>query len=214
VGIWWSFHTDARTVELMAVHGRGVEKIEPLTDTPLSVTVDEVQTRVEAPSRIPPLILPQPRSASPVVGKADASAFHSTPVPTTFDHRPIELLRVIRMRVTAYSPDERSCGIYADGYTASGYSVWTNAGRLVAADTDMLPFGTILRIPGYDGGSPVPVLDRGGAIKGHRLDVLFASHEAALEWGVKELDVEVWGYVDVEAVRGPNVDSVASSDAY
>lgn len=100
--------------------------------------------------------------------------------------------RVIRMRVTAYSPDERSCGKFADGITASGRPVTANGGRLVAADTRLLPFGTMVSVPGYGGGRPVPVLDRGGAIKGRRLDVLYATHERAMQWGVRWLDVTVW----------------------
>ncbi|MHC4720522.1 MAG: 3D domain-containing protein, partial [Planctomycetota bacterium] len=38
---------------------------------------------------------------------------------------------------------------------------------------------------------PVKVLDRGGAIKGNRLDVFFHSHQQALNWGVRYIDVKV-----------------------
>ncbi len=113
-----------------------------------------------------------------------------------FDGRPLRKVRTIRMLVTAYSPDERSCGKWADGITASGYSVWTNGMKLVAADTKVLPFHSIITVPGYNDGRPVPVLDRGGAIKGNRLDVLMPTHEIALQWGVKRLDVDVWEYAD------------------
>lgn len=114
----------------------------------------------------------------------------------TFNGRPIRAVKRMTMLVTAYSPDERSCGIHADGITASGYSVWTNGMKLVAADTRLLPFGSIVSIPGYHGGKPVPVLDRGGKIKGHRLDVLYPTHEIALEWGAQRLEVVVWEYAD------------------
>lgn len=114
----------------------------------------------------------------------------------TYNGRPIRLVTVLRMRVTAYSPDERSCGASADGITASGYSVLTNGGFLVAADPRVLPLGSLVRVPGYDDGAVVPVLDTGGAIKGDRLDVLYPTHELAVEWGVQELEVEVWDYAD------------------
>ena len=68
----------------------------------------------------------------------------------------------------------------------------TNGMKLVAADTRLLPFGTLVSIPGYRGGRPVPVLDRGAAIKGNRLDVLMPTHEAALRWGRKTLPVTVY----------------------
>jgi 3D (Asp-Asp-Asp) domain-containing protein len=113
-----------------------------------------------------------------------------------FNGRPIRPARTIRMKVTGYSPDARSCGDSADGITASGYSVWTNGGRMVAADTKVLPFGSLVSIPGYDSATPVPVLDRGGAIKGNRLDLLFPTHEQAREWGVRTVEVVIWEYAD------------------
>ncbi len=113
-----------------------------------------------------------------------------------FNGRPIRATKTVRMRVTAYSPDHRSCGNHADGITASGYSVEANGGRLVAADRRLFPFGSLLTVPGYAGGQVVPVLDRGGVIKGSRLDVLYPTHEIARRWGVRHLDVTVWEYAD------------------
>ena len=75
--------------------------------------------------------------------------------------------------------------------TASGKSVRHNGGRFVAADTDVLPFGTRVSVPGYHDGKPVPVIDTGGAINGHHLDVFFRSHATAEEWGRKMLRVRV-----------------------
>lgn len=127
---------------------------------------------------------------SPITGE-QASQFMPT-----FDGRRIRPVKTLRMLVTAYSPDWRSCGDSADGITASGYTVNTNASNLVAADTSILPFGTILTIPGYNNGWPVPVLDRGGAIKGNRLDVLYPTHEQAIIWGKQWIEVTVWEYAD------------------
>ncbi len=113
-----------------------------------------------------------------------------------FDGRACRPVRTITMVTTAYSPDERSCGKWADGITASNKSVWTNGMKLAAADTRLLPFGTLISVPGYDEGRIIPVLDRGGAIKGNRLDLLYPTHEIALQWGVRRLAVTVWEYVD------------------
>lgn len=85
-------------------------------------------------------------------------------------------------RVTAYCPKKCCCGKFADGYTASGGPA---VGRIVAAPST-IPFGTALNIPGY---GVALVQDRGGAITGNRLDVLFATHEEAKQWGVQELMV-------------------------
>lgn len=107
------------------------------------------------------------------------------------------------MTVTAYSPDARSCGEDADGQTATLHSVSTNNFRLVAADPKLLPYGSMLSVPGYADGTVVPVLDCGGAIKGRRLDVLYPTHERARQWGVQKLAVVVWEYADGAPADNP-----------
>ena len=107
------------------------------------------------------------------------------------DDRPQPRTRVIEMEVTAYCPCKKCCGPKAQGITASGRHVSHNDGRFVAADTRILPFHTKLVIPGYAAGEPVPVLDRGGAIKGKKLDVFFDSHQTALQWGRRKVQVTV-----------------------
>jgi 3D (Asp-Asp-Asp) domain-containing protein len=98
--------------------------------------------------------------------------------------------RLVRMRVTAYCPCDICCGPKAAGITASGHTVAADHGRFVAADP-ALAFGTRLLVPGYNGGRPVRVLDRGGAIRGRSLDVYFDDHETAREWGVRYLAVAI-----------------------
>ena len=91
------------------------------------------------------------------------------------------------MRVTAYCACEKCCGRWADGITASGHII-VRDDCFVAAPRS-LPFGTMLIVPGYNAGEPVPVRDRGGAITEGRIDVFFGTHQQALEWGVQLLRV-------------------------
>ncbi|MBC8106486.1 MAG: 3D domain-containing protein [Anaerolineae bacterium] len=100
-------------------------------------------------------------------------------------------VRTITMQVTAYCPCKKCCGPNAQGITASGKDISYNDGRFVAADTRNLPFGTKLVIPGYHNTLPVEVIDRGGAIKGDKLDVFFPTHEEALQWGRQTIEVQV-----------------------
>lgn len=95
--------------------------------------------------------------------------------------------------VTAYCPCKKCCGRYADGVTASGYIIQPGA-SFVAANEN-IPFGTMLDIPGY---GVVPVRDRGGAIKGNRLDVFFPTHAEALEWGWQKLEVKIKARMEIE----------------
>lgn len=140
-------------------------------------------------------IAPARKPTPDVQAAFDAPALH--PEGTKFfDGRPLRVAKVVMMTVTAYSPDWRSCGEDAQGITASTKSVYTNGGRMVAADTRVLPMNSMITVPGYSSDEVVPVLDRGGAIKGNRLDVLFPTHEQAMQWGVQKLPVVVWEFAD------------------
>ncbi len=115
--------------------------------------------------------------------------------------KPVERM----MEVTGYCKCGKCCGwerrwygkpVYASGpqkgkrkrigITASG--VRARKGT-IAADTSKYPFGTIMYIDGYGYGR---VEDRGGAIKGDRIDLFFISHRAALEWGRQTKKVKIW----------------------
>jgi 3D (Asp-Asp-Asp) domain-containing protein len=142
-----------------------------------------------------PGIIAQPhsvaQSALPVqtatVSSSSTELMHDAPieVPTVQSNK-----RIVWMEVTAYCACPKCCGPNAQGITASGKLVDYNGGKFVAADTSVLPFGTRLLIPGYDA-QAVEVIDRGGAIKGNHLDVFFATHEQALQWGRQWIPVTV-----------------------
>jgi len=136
---------------------------------------------------------------SPDGNKASDPEIEDLP-PLQVGHKPADVEPIVRaprtetlrMLVTAYCPCPKCCGRYSDGVTASGKSVYTNGSLFVAADTRLLPFGSKVSVPGYYGGAPVPVLDRGRRIKGYRLDVFFLSHSQAKRWGKRWLDVTVY----------------------
>lgn len=87
-------------------------------------------------------------------------------------------------KVTAYCSCSKCCGKWANGITAMGTTA--KAGRTVAASSQF-SFGTKLLI----NGKVYTVEDRGGAIKGNRIDMYVNSHKEALRWGVKYLPVKV-----------------------
>ncbi len=95
--------------------------------------------------------------------------------------------QVVQMRVTGYCPCSQCCGAFSDGITANNHHIQPGD-TFVAADRSY-QFGTEMVIPGYNTGQPVEVTDRGGAIKGNRLDLFFHTHQEALQWGVQHLDV-------------------------
>jgi len=86
-------------------------------------------------------------------------------------------------KITAYCSCAKCCG-KSNGITACGKKA--KAGRTIAAPRGFA-FGTKLSI----NGKTYVVEDRGGAIKGNRIDVYMNSHSQALAWGVKYLPVKV-----------------------
>ncbi len=105
------------------------------------------------------------------------------PLYVTLDFRPLKRRTAIFtvFECTAYCTCQKCCGAWSDGVTASGHTI-APGDRFVAAPAE-IPFGTLISIPGYNGGAVVPVLDRGGAIKGARLDLYFDTHAEALKFG-------------------------------
>ena len=147
--------------------------------------------------------LPIPRTSDQPAMSEEMLRLCADPAVRWFNGRPVKPWKTITLKVTAYSPDAQSCGEFADGMTATPHSVETNNFQLVAADPKLLPYGSMLTVPGYAGNDIVPVLDCGGAIKGRRLDVLFPTHQEARRWGVKKVKVIVWQYVDGKPADNP-----------
>lgn len=87
------------------------------------------------------------------------------------------------MEATAYDPGPRSCGKYADGYTATGMKATKG---VVAVDDRVIPMGTRMYIPGY--GFAVAA-DRGSAIKGNRIDLCYDTYREAIQFGRRTVKV-------------------------
>ncbi len=84
--------------------------------------------------------------------------------------------------VTAYCACTKCCGPNARGITASGKAPVAN--HTIAADK-MFAFGTQLVV----GNQVYTVEDRGGGIKGYRIDIYFNTHQEALNFGRRTMDV-------------------------
>ena len=87
--------------------------------------------------------------------------------------------------LTAYCPCVKCCG-KSDGITASGTQA--TAGRTVAVDTRLIPYGTEISIDG----KTYIAEDCGGKVKGYTIDVFFDSHEEALNFGKQTKTVKIY----------------------
>ena len=112
----------------------------------------------------------------------------ATPIPTAAEP---SNYHEVEMNVSGYCAGECCCDQFADGITASGIPA---KGKIIAAPKKYA-FGTRMNVPGY--GMAV-VEDRGGAIKGNKIDLLFPSHQEALNFGRQELIVKVFKRIEKE----------------
>lgn len=88
-----------------------------------------------------------------------------------------------RFKAYGYCPCGRCCGSYASGITATGTTA--TEGRTIAVDPDVIPLGSRVLINGKE----YIAEDTGSGINGRKIDIYFESHSAALEWGVRYVDV-------------------------
>lgn len=89
-------------------------------------------------------------------------------------------------QLTAYCACEKCCGAYANGYTATG--TLATAGRTIAVDPNVIPYGTKVIINGHE----YVAEDCGGGIKSNRIDIFFDSHQEALNFGVQKAEVFIY----------------------
>ena len=110
------------------------------------------------------------------------------------DYSSLDRLELIgTFTATAYCPCVKCCGIWSEDHPSRGedYVQKTRAGtipeegRTIAADWDVLPEGSEVILDGHT----YIVEDRGGAVKGNSIDIFFESHEAAVEFGVQEVEL-------------------------
>lgn len=90
-----------------------------------------------------------------------------------------------RFQATAYCACSICCG-KSTGITATGTKA--TEGRTIAVDPRVIPLGTKVFIQGY--GERVAE-DTGGMIKGNIIDVYFNSHQEALKFGRKNINLQI-----------------------
>ncbi|MDF2535783.1 MAG: hypothetical protein K0R18_1942 [Bacillales bacterium] len=147
------------------------------------------------------------RSYSPETMLSSAEVVKSTRVEDTLN---LKDLNKVQVTATGYTAGVESTGKTPThpsyGITSSGVKVKRDLYSTIAADTKVFPFGTILYIPDYGFGV---VADRGGAVKGTKIDLYFETvADVYAQWGKKQLDVYVLkvgtGKLDEETLKSLN----------
>jgi uncharacterized protein YabE (DUF348 family) len=86
---------------------------------------------------------------------------------------------------TAYTANCNGCS----GFTATGINLHQNPGiKVIAVDPRVIPLGTKVYVEGY--GYAVAA-DTGSAVKGHKIDVFFATKAEAYRWGNRTVKIKI-----------------------
>lgn len=109
------------------------------------------------------------------------------------EDKPIETVqqsvaKTITVVISAYCKENypHICNDGESTYTATG--TIATVGRTIAVDPNIIPYGTQVEIEGV--GVRVAE-DTGGAIKGNKIDLLFETHQEALNWGRQTKQVTI-----------------------
>ncbi|HAE62527.1 MAG TPA: hypothetical protein DCG38_09380 [Eubacteriaceae bacterium] len=104
--------------------------------------------------------------------------------------------RIIASRGSTESGSYRTLTVTATAYSSQdpGVGTRTATGRtlqkgIIAVDTRVIPFGTKIYVPGYGYGIAA---DRGGAIKGNKIDVAFNTRREALQFGRRTVTIRIY----------------------
>jgi 3D (Asp-Asp-Asp) domain-containing protein len=99
--------------------------------------------------------------------------------------------RKLTIEVSAYTSNCRGCS----GKTFTGYNVNNtieyNGYRVIAADLNVIPLYSIVKIDTENESINAIVIDTGGAIKGYKIDLLVNSYNEAINFGRKKAVITV-----------------------
>jgi 3D (Asp-Asp-Asp) domain-containing protein len=136
--------------------------------------VDQQMAGIQAELKAAQAKVRQEQEAASAIGVAAKPAKASTPAPTG-----------VEMYVTSTAYSYQSSG----NITYMGYNIRENPNmKLIAVDPSVIPLGSKVWVEGYG----VAIAgDTGGAIKGHKIDVLMPNNAQAYAWGRKTVKIVI-----------------------
>jgi 3D (Asp-Asp-Asp) domain-containing protein/predicted nucleic acid-binding Zn-ribbon protein len=148
-------------------------------DQQMQVTQDQ-KANIESQIQAEQEKLRQAQAAAASAASAASSAASST---QSGPAQPAGSGQEMYVTATAYNPEDNAF------MTTLGYNIKANPNmKLIAVDPSVIPLGKKVWVEGYG----VAIAgDTGGAIKGHRIDVLMPTSADALAWGRKTVKIVI-----------------------
>ncbi|MCM3727034.1 3D domain-containing protein [Neobacillus cucumis] len=99
--------------------------------------------------------------------------------------KPVKAIKEITVNASAYTLNFKNC----TGITATGINLKKNPNqKVISVDPKVIKLGSKVYVPGY--GYAIAG-DTGGAIKGYKIDVFIPSQKAAVQWGRKNVKIQI-----------------------
>ncbi|MGG0286556.1 LysM peptidoglycan-binding domain-containing protein [Peribacillus butanolivorans] len=96
-----------------------------------------------------------------------------------------DIEKEITVRATAYTADCQGCS----GTTATGIDLKANPNaKVISVDPSVIPLGSKVYVEGY---GYATAADTGSAIKGNKVDIFIPNEQDAINWGVKNVKLQI-----------------------
>jgi 3D (Asp-Asp-Asp) domain-containing protein len=146
---------------------------------PKQIEQRKVETRTAEKKEVAPVPKPKPVQPQPVKETHTASKAGSSAT---------DGWKKITVVATGYSLYGDPTGSDGTPYTATG--TMPRAGRTIAVDPSVIPYGSQVKIPSLGGGIYVAE-DTGGAINGNRIDIYMSHGDVARQFGRQTIEIYV-----------------------
>ena len=96
-----------------------------------------------------------------------------------------KVVKTFKVTATAFTANCKGCS----GVTSTGFNLKKNPdAKIIAVDPKVIPLGTKVWVEGY--GEAIAA-DKGGAIKGNKIDVFMPNKSKAYSWGRRTVTVKI-----------------------
>lgn len=96
-----------------------------------------------------------------------------------------KVVKTFKVTATAFTANCKGCS----GVTSTGFNLKKNPdAKIIAVDPKIIPLGTKVWVEGY--GEAIAA-DKGGSIKGNKIDVFMSSTKKATNWGRRTVTVKI-----------------------
>lgn len=96
-----------------------------------------------------------------------------------------KVVETFKVTATAFTANCKGCS----GVTSTGFNLKKNPdAKIIAVDPEVIPLGTKVWVEGY--GEAIAA-DKGGSIKGNKIDVFMSSNKQAINWGRRTVTIKI-----------------------